>query len=48
MVAQLNEKLPNLRLQLAAPAEPWKRRFVPQPTSVYSEFLSAGARSRRS
>ena len=40
--------LPNQRLQLAAPSEQRKRRFVPWPPPVYSESPSAGAASRRS
>ena len=30
---------PNQRLQLAAPFEQWKRRFVPWPASLYPEVL---------
>ena len=39
---------PNQRLQLTAPAEQWKRRFVPWRYAVYSEAPSPGAASRRS
>jgi hypothetical protein len=40
--------LPNLRLQLAAPFEQRKHRFVPWRVSLYSQILSADAASRRS